>query len=239
MVMGMLCSALAAATVHAADTVPVEPHHRLLLGSAERAHDVALTLDACGGAFDAKLIDLLIARHVPATVFVTKRWLDRNAAGLRVLREHADLFELQNHGTAHVPAVIGPQRRLYGMAGMASLAQLDTEVHGAAEAIRRVTGQAPTCYRGAGAAYDPAALHTIEAMGYRVAGFSVNADAGATLPAAAVAARLRGVKPGDVVIAHMNKPASGTAAGFAAALPELQQRGVRFVTLSRAQLVTP
>jgi hypothetical protein len=49
-----------------------------------------------------------------------------------------------------------------------------------------------------------------------------------------VARRLREVHSGDIVLAHLNKPAGGTAEGFAAALPQLQQRGVRFVKLSEA-----
>jgi hypothetical protein len=51
-----------------------------------------------------------------------------------------------------------------------------------------------------------------------------------------VAARLRSVRAGDVVIAHMNKPAGETAEGFAIALPELLARGIRFVKLSDVQL---
>jgi hypothetical protein len=73
-------------------------------------------------------------------------------------------------------------------------------------------------------------------MGYTVAGFSVNADAGASLPQAAIAARLRSVRPGDIVIAHMNKPAGATAEAFAATLPELLARGYRFILLSETRL---
>lgn len=77
----------------------------------------------------------------------------------------------------------------------------------------------------------------LEALGFRIAGFSVNADDGATLSAVRVATRLRRVQAGDIVIAHMNKPAGGTAEGFVAALPELLRRGLRFIKLSEASLV--
>ena len=59
------------------------------------------------------------------------------------------------------------------------------------------------------------AMVGVEMLGYRVAGFSVNADAGATLPLKAIVARLDTVKNGDVIIAHMNKPASESAEGLA------------------------
>jgi peptidoglycan/xylan/chitin deacetylase (PgdA/CDA1 family) len=116
------------------------------------------------------------------------------------------------------------------------LAQLDAEVSGAAQSIRPVTGRKPAYFRGATAVYDEDARRAISAMGYRIAGFSVNADAGATLPQLAIEQRLRQVKAGDVVIAHMNKPAGRTAEAFAAALPALKARGFQFVMLSQAKL---
>jgi peptidoglycan/xylan/chitin deacetylase (PgdA/CDA1 family) len=220
----------------AAQPAPKELHHRLDTAAAESKHDVALTLDACGGGYDKALVDMLVQRRIPATIFVTKRWLDRNEAGTKALLAHPELFELEDHGTAHVPAVIGAGRRLYGMAGQPDAAHVQGEVSGAAQAIERVSGRKPAFFRGAGAAYDEESIRTIEAMGFRIAGFSVNADAGATLPSAAVAARLRTVQPGDIVIAHMNKPASGTARGFGLAIDELQRRGLRFVKLSQTPM---
>lgn len=214
----------------------VELHDRLLQTADEKTPKVALTLDACSGAFDADLIATLVLLRIPATAFVTKKWLDRNPAGTAALLAHPELFELQDHGSAHVPAVIGAGRRVYGIAGEPDVAHLEAEVSGGAQAIQALTGRAPTYYRGATAVYDAQAMRTIQAMGYRIAGFSLNADAGATLPQAAIVSRLRAVQPGDVVIAHLNKPRGATAEALAAVLPELQARGYRFVTLSQTRL---
>jgi peptidoglycan/xylan/chitin deacetylase (PgdA/CDA1 family) len=95
-----------------------------------------------------------------------------------------------------------------------------------------MTGHAPHWYRGATAEYDPQALQVIVAMGYKVAGFSVNADAGATLNRETIVARLNAVRSGDIIIAHMNKPASETADGLSSGLKSLLVRGFHFVTLS-------
>jgi peptidoglycan/xylan/chitin deacetylase (PgdA/CDA1 family) len=214
----------------------VEPRHRLAPAAGPGAPQVALTLDACGGRFDAGLIDLLVAHRIPATLFVTKKWLDQNPQGVAELLAHRDLFELEDHGSAHVPATVGPNRRIYGILGTRGLAEVQAEVEGGAQAVTQVSGRAPLYFRGATAVYDVAAIEKIEAMGYRIAGYSVNADSGATLKASAVAARLLKVKEGDVIIAHMNKPASGTASGFASALPRLLAQGFRFVKLSEARL---
>ena len=201
---------------------------------------MALTLDACSGAYDRRLIQLLVQHRVPATLFVTKRWLDGNRSAVHDMLQHSDLFEFENHGAQHVPAVVGPaSQRLYGMKLQPDSEALRAEIAGGADAVRIATGRTPRYFRGAGAAYDSAGQTMVQALGYRIAGFSVNADAGATVPASVVALRLRKVQPGDVVIAHMNHPASGTAEGFARALPELLQRGVVFVKLSQSMLVAP
>jgi len=214
----------------------VEMHQRLAPQQLGTQPEVAITLDACGGAFDADLIDTLLRLHVPATLFVTKKWLDHNPQGTALLLAHPELFELEDHGAAHVPAVIGAGRRVYGLAAQPDVAHLQAEVAGGAAAIQSLTQQAPRYYRGATALYDTQAMQAIRAMGYTIAGFSVNADAGATLPQASILARLRAVRAGDVVIAHMNKPAGATAEAFAVALPELLARGVHFVKLSQARL---
>jgi peptidoglycan/xylan/chitin deacetylase (PgdA/CDA1 family) len=214
----------------------VEVHDRLENASVTSSKVVAITLDACDGEYDADIIHGLVRMHVPATIFVTKKWIDRNPLGTAELLAHRDLFELEDHGTAHVPAVIGVGRRVYGLAAEPDIAHLEAEVSGAAGVIRSLTGQAPRYFRGATGIYDRQSLQKIQSMGYTIAGFSVNADAGATLSKAAIAARLRSVRPGDIVIAHMNKPAGATAEAFAATLPELLSRGYRFITLSGAQL---
>lgn len=231
----ILASTLCCAAT-AAPSWGIETHDKLAEPSGAPASAVAITLDACGGAFDARLIETLVQLRIPATLFVTKKWLDHNPAGTAALLAHPELFELEDHGTAHLPAVLGKGRRVYGIAAAGDAAQLRAEVSGAAEAIRALTGHQPSYFRGATAIYDEQSLQLIRAMGYEVAGFSVNADAGATLPQAAIAARLRAVRPGDVVIAHMNKPGGATAAAFAATLPQLLARGYRFITLSAARL---
>jgi peptidoglycan/xylan/chitin deacetylase (PgdA/CDA1 family) len=231
------CTALAAPEAKAEARAPHETHHRLDTSSPGHAHDVALTLDACGGAYDRDLIATLVRLQVPATIFATRRWLDANPEAVRELLAHPTLFELENHGGRHVPAVVGGS--VYGIPGARDASAVEKEVEDGAQAIARASGRAPTWYRGAGAVYGEQGEQTIARLGYRIAGFSLNADAGATLTEASVAQRLRQVRPGDIVLAHLNRPASGTAEGLAAALPELLARHLKFVTLSQAAGVQP
>jgi peptidoglycan/xylan/chitin deacetylase (PgdA/CDA1 family) len=106
-----------------------------------------------------------------------------------------------------------------------------------AKAITEMIGVPPHWYRGATAEYDSQAVTEIEKMGYGIAGFSVNADSGATLGRSAIAERLKHVKSGDVIIAHMNKPASDSAEGLSLGLIELLKTGFHFVRLDQVKLI--
>jgi peptidoglycan/xylan/chitin deacetylase (PgdA/CDA1 family) len=227
---------------------PAAPHpgppgrevlHRLgtEAGASAAPPRVALTLDACGGAADTALLDFLVRERLPATVFVTARWLAGQPQALGVLRQHAGLFDLQNHGERHVPAVIGAEQRVYGLPGATDLEAFRREVREGARAVEAATGRPPRWYRAATARYDEQALKELARMGVQVAGFSLNADAGGTLSAAEVAARVGRARDGDVILAHLNRPASGTRAGLEQALPALRRQGIAFVHLGTRELV--
>ena len=227
-----LLSSLAAA----AEVQPVELHQQLALPAGATDKVVALTLDACGGGFDADLAHFLIEHRIQATIFVTRRWIRHNPEGLALLKAHADLFDIEDHGANHVPAIIGADRNVYGIAGAADMKQLKREVSGGADAVKAATGTMPHWYRGATGEYDPEALKAIEAMGYKVAGFSVNADNGATLEKKKIVARLKKVRSGDIIIAHLNKPASDTGEGMAEGLQLLLDHGFHFMRLDAAEV---
>lgn len=97
--------------------------------------------------------------------------------------------------------------------------------------MQKATGRRPLWYRGAAGLYTPAVVPQIEALGVKVAGYSLNSDAGASLPASMVAARIEAARDGDVIEGHINQPRRESGAGIAAGLVRLRQQGVAFVTL--------
>jgi len=214
---------------------PIEIHDELVPRTAGPKM-VALTLDACSGKFDDDLIEFLIRNRIPATIFATKIWLDHNPFGVSVIKAHLDLFDVEDHGENHIPAVIGAGRKVYGIAGEPDLIHLRREVTAGARAIVATIGVAPHWYRGATAEYDAEAIGEIKKLGYRIAGFSVNADAGATLKRDAIVESLRHVRSGDVIIAHVNKPASDSAEGLSAGLARMLGEGFVFVRLDQVNL---
>jgi len=199
---------------------------------------VALTLDACGSpqgmGFDAELLAFLEQERVPATLFINTRWIEPNRPAFDRLAANP-LFEIANHGFRHKPASV-TGRSVYGIEGTRTVAELVEEIEAGALAIERLTGKRPKFYRSGTAYYDEVAVRVSEALGQTVAGFSVLGDKGATYRREEVAAALLSVKPGDIVIAHMNHPEGGTRAGIIAAIPELKRRGYRFVRLSDVSL---
>lgn len=95
---------------------PVEVHQLLAIPTMKQKI-AALALDACGGSYDRDLILFLIDHHIPATIFATKRWIIANPAAVSVIETHPGLFEIEDHGANHVPALIGAGRRVYGILG--------------------------------------------------------------------------------------------------------------------------
>lgn len=201
---------------------------------------VALTLDACGGgagnAVDLRIIDLLEKLNVPATLFLNARWVKANPDTAAALAANP-LFELENHGLKHKPLSVNG-REIYGLTGTASPGEAAREVEGGAAKLVELTGQRPRFFRSGTAYYDDVALKILTSLGFKAVGFSVIGDAGGTLPASKVADILRGVRDGDIVILHFNRPKSGTYEGLRQALPELLDRGVEFVRLDEVELKT-
>lgn len=217
------------------DRHPVEIHDRLE-SLADAPKRIALTLDACSGQYDADLIDFLISHHIPATLFATQKWLKQNPLGLSVIKRHLDLFDVEDHGANHIPAIIGAGKKIYGIPGEPDILHLRREVEAGASAVAAATGIAPRWYRGATAEYDAQSVKEIERLGYKIAGFSVNADVGATSSKLAIEKKLAHIKEGDIIIAHMNKPASDSAEGLAVGLAHLLKSGFVFVRLDQVDI---
>ena len=190
---------------------------------------VALTLDACGGpsgdGYDAELIDGLIERIVPASLFLNRRWIDSNPELAAELANNP-LFEIANHGTAHRPLSVNGQPA-YGIAGTSSPLDAAHKVLDNHLRILELTGKVPRFFRSGTAHYDDVGVQIAQAFDEEVLGFSINGDAGATFDAATVRAQVAGASPGSIVIAHMNQPGSGTAEGILAGVDDLLSRGIR------------
>jgi peptidoglycan/xylan/chitin deacetylase (PgdA/CDA1 family) len=212
----------------------VEPELHVVRSAVPGRPRVALTFDACMGKADERIISTLVSERIPATIFVTARWLKRNPEALAVFLQNPDLFELENHGQNHIPAVDKPTL-IYGIAAAGSPEAVRQEVQGGADAMLAAGIAAPHWFRGSTAKYDLPAIAEIRAMGYKIAGYSVNGDGGSLLGAAVTEKRIGSARDGDVVISHINQPTHAAGAGVAKAIVDLKARGVEFVRLQDAE----
>lgn len=233
--LGALIAGIAVSLVFPALAEPahglVEP--RLNLSGGAGAPRVALTFDACGGRTDHRILSTLLENHIPATVFVTARWLVRNRDTFAEMTSHPDLFEIENHGANHIPA-IDRKTTVYGVAAAGDLEHVRAEVANGGLEIERAGGPPPRWFRGATALYTPTAIRLIRGMGYRVAGYSINGDEGARLGAKAAERKTASARSGDVIIAHLNQPSRAAGEGVAKGILDLKSKGYVFVRLSDA-----
>lgn len=226
----LVATMLPAGVAEARQSDIVEPTLHIVRGGLGTPR-VALTFDACMGKTDRRILTSLIDNQVPATIFVTGRWLKRNRTALAEMRAHPDLFEIENHGARHIPAV-DRQAKIYGIAAAGSPEAVQAEVEGGANAVRAAGGGNPKWFRGSTARYSKSAIAEIRKLGFRVAGYSVNGDGGALLGAKATEKRIAAARDGDVVIAHINQPRHAAGEGVAKAIADLKAKGYAFVRLS-------
>jgi peptidoglycan/xylan/chitin deacetylase (PgdA/CDA1 family) len=195
---------------------------------------IALTFDACGGikgsGYDAKLIDYLENEKIPASLFISGRWIDANRNIFQKLANNP-LFDIENHGLNHKPCSVNG-RSVYGIEGTRSVSELIDEIEQNGIEIHNLTGRKPRFYRPGTTFCDEVGVEVAHALGYEVVNFNVLGDAGATYSKEEVKEALWNAPPSSIVLMHMNHPEGETAQGVIEALPELRRRGFKFVKLS-------
>ena len=199
---------------------------------------LALTFDACGGPkgrrYDAKLIDFLTSEAIPATLFISGKWIDANPDIFQALAKNP-LFGIENHGLNHrTCSAIG--QSIYGIRGTKNVGEIFDEIELNALRIQSMTGRKPKYYRPAAAYCDEICVQVTNTLGYEVVNFSVRGDAGATYSTKQIKEALLNSPPASIILMHMNHPEGETAEGVIEAIPEMKKRGFRLVKLSEIGL---
>ncbi len=190
---------------------------------------IALTFDACSGKYDKELIDFLIAHKIKATLFLSGRWLDAHGELAKKLSE-INLFEIENHGLEHKPLSVNG-RSAYGIKGTTSIKGVIREILANEKKIKNLTGIKTKFFRAGTANYDNVAIKIAHSLGYKIIGFNVNGDYGATAKKEIIYKNVISAKPGSIILAHMNHPEKETYEGFGKALIFLKEKGFEFVKL--------
>jgi len=187
---------------------------------------VALTFDACEARaparLDSRVVDVLAAADVPYTVFMGGRFARDNAATVAALARNPAV-EIENHSWSH-PA---DMRKLTD-------AQIRAEVDNAAREIAAVTGRRTQFFRFPGGNADARTVAVVEGLGYRVVHWRwPEGDPDPHVSARAMVRQtLARVRPGDILIFHINGRGVHTAEALPGVIAGLRARGYQFVTLS-------
>ncbi|MGW2179561.1 polysaccharide deacetylase family protein [Streptomyces sp. NPDC001732] len=209
---------------------------------------VALTFDAdmtadegpcakAGEHFDNPgLIALLRRLKVPSTVFMTGRWAEEYPEQARSIGTDP-LFEVANHSYSHY-AFTSP---CYGLPTVAK-DDVRADVERALAAFRRAGVRNTVPYfRFPGGCYDDASLRALApARTTAVQWDVVSGDAFATDADAVAEQVLAGVAPGSLVVMHCTRSAAPvTDEAVRRVVPELRERGYRFVKVSELMRARP
>lgn len=196
---------------------------------------IAFTFDACGGpnanGYDAQLIDFLRKEQIPATLFVTGKWIDANFTTFVQLSKDP-LFEIENHGFNHRPCSVDGESE-YGIHGTKDVPDAFDEIEANAEKIEAITGRRPTFFRSATAYTDEACAKLAKQLGITIISFDVlSGDAIPNTPKNIVFdSVLSHIKPGAIIIMHFNRPAWNTYEAMQKIVPALRKQGYTFAKL--------
>lgn len=191
-----------------------------------RERVVALTFDACEAGkivhIDRRVLEILLSRKTPFTVFVTGKFVRDNAADVEALARTPNVA-IENHSWSHPKDM-----RLLNEATVAA------QITRASEEIERVTGRRPTLFRFPGGLSDARTVAIAERLGYRVVHWrwpEGDPDPKVTGPGMVRESMARTV-PGDILIFHINGRGVHTAEALPAIIDGLSKRGYRFVLLT-------
>ncbi|WP_060878140.1 polysaccharide deacetylase family protein, partial [Streptomyces scabiei] len=202
---------------------------------------VALTFDAdmtadqgdraaAGERFDnPELIAALRRLKVPATLFMTGRWVEEYPIQARSIGRDP-LFEVANHSYSHHAFT----EDCHGLPTMAP-GRMRADLERAYRVFREAGVTEPMPYfRFPGGCYDSRALRSLSASGVTAVQWDVvSGDAFATDADDVVRQVLDGVRPGSVVVMHCTRSAAPvTEKAVRRIVPVLRARGYRFVKVS-------
>jgi peptidoglycan/xylan/chitin deacetylase (PgdA/CDA1 family) len=201
---------------------------------------IAFTFDACGSeggfGFDKELSEFLRNNKIPATLFVSGKWIDSNFVSFTELSRDT-LFEIGNHGLNHMPCSVCGESA-YGKIGTSDVGNAFDEIEANARKIEFITKQRPRFYRSATNFTDDVCVAIAGELAITVISYKVlSGDAVAFTPASVIEANvLKGIKPGAIVLMHFNHPDWNTYEAMQKIVPQLRKQGYIFVKLNQSEL---
>jgi peptidoglycan/xylan/chitin deacetylase (PgdA/CDA1 family) len=201
------------------------PTPAVICRGSDAVRAVALTFDACETrkrtGYDTAIIRILRSTRTPATLFLCGRWMESQPDAARDLGRDP-LFELGNHSYLHPHMT-----RLTD-------AQIRDEIERTQTVMFRLTRKRAVLFRPPYGEYDARVVRVVADLGLTTVKWDVvSGDPDPNVTARRmIAAVMRRVRNGSIVIMHMNGRGWHTAEALPAIIAKLKAKGYAFVTVS-------
>jgi peptidoglycan/xylan/chitin deacetylase (PgdA/CDA1 family) len=190
----MLCLILAVLLVPAG---PAFTQAQVIKSGPPSCPGVALTFDLCpvrnGAGFDQALIDYLIEQRIPATFFMSGKWMTKHDQQVRALLQ-IPFFEVGTHGEvhAHLPLHSADEQK--------------KEMLGPVRLLKTKYGHAATLFRPPYGEFNDDTVNVARALGLQFILWNVvSGDPDPTITAIRIEDHLkRAVRNGSVIVMHAN-----------------------------------
>ena len=166
---------------------------------------IALTFDLCpvkkSPGYDQALVDYLIQHQIPATFFMSGKWIAKHDAEVEHLLG-IEYFEIGTHGEvhAHLP--------------MHNAEEQQKEIHAPVRLLSEHYAHEATLFRPPYGEYNDTTVDVVKLLGLRFIQWSIESgDPDPTLTADQILARIeKRAKPGSIVVLHANGKGKQTRA---------------------------
>jgi peptidoglycan/xylan/chitin deacetylase (PgdA/CDA1 family) len=185
---------------------------------------IALTFDACPTTlpdeYDEKVIDVLLRKNTPATLFLSGRWVEKNPEKMKSLAAQPQ-FEIANHAFWHPHLLEKDDDRIL------------RELKRTQAIIKKMTGGTPRYFRPPYGEVDERVAAIAQKAGLTTIQYDIasgDPDAGLS-PQRIIKSILRDAKDGSIIVFHMNRKGVHTAEVLPDIIDGLRERGFTLVTV--------
>lgn len=185
---------------------------------------VALTFDACrtglADEYDEQVVAILLREKVPATIFMSGRWVDKNRDRSKYLSEQPQ-FEIANHSYYHPHMTQEPDTRVL------------LELKRTQALLKKVTGRTARYFRPPYGEVDGRVAAIAAGIGLTTIQYDIaSGDPDPKLSAKRIAQGvLQDAKGGSIIVFHVNRNGVHTAEALPEIIAGLRQRGFELVTV--------
>jgi peptidoglycan/xylan/chitin deacetylase (PgdA/CDA1 family) len=204
---------------------PADPGNLPIIEHGPRdSKKIALTFDACPTGkpdqYDKQVVDILLQNDVPATLFLSGRWVEKNPEKAKFLAAQSQ-FEIADHSFYHPHMMEKPDDRDL------------RELKRTQAIIKRITGKTPRYFRPPYGEADERVVKLAASAGLTTVQYDLaSGDPDPNLsPKRIVRIILRDAQGGSIIVFHMNRNGVHTAEVLPQIIEGLRKKGFTLVTV--------